>query len=102
MAQKGFSIDLTSCGGCKACQVACKNKNHLNVGEFFRGVAEVEGGIYPMPWVYWVSMACAHCTTPACIAACPQGAISKQAITGSASDGIVTINSSLCVGCRRC
>ena len=97
MAQKGFSIDLTSCGGCKCCQVACKDKNNLNVGEFFRRVVEVEGGVYPNPWVYNVSMACGHCTNPACKAACPQGAITKRA-----SDGVVYIDASLCVGCRRC
>jgi anaerobic dimethyl sulfoxide reductase subunit B (iron-sulfur subunit) len=96
MAQMGFSIDLTSCGGCKCCQVACKDKNNLNVGEFFRRVVEVEGGTYPSPWVYNISMACGHCTNAACMAACPQSAITKDA------NGIVTINSSLCVGCRRC
>ncbi|MEA7178562.1 4Fe-4S ferredoxin, partial [Salmonella enterica subsp. enterica serovar Montevideo] len=34
--QLGFFIDSSRCSGCKACQVACKDKNNLEVGRRFR------------------------------------------------------------------
>ena len=45
---------------------------------------------------YSVSLGCQHCQDPACIPACPAGAISKNA------NGIVTVNQELCIGCRYC
>ena len=36
MGQKGFYLDSVICTGCKACQIACKDKNDLKVGELFR------------------------------------------------------------------
>ena len=36
--QLGFYIDSARCSGCKACQVACKDKNNLDVGRRFRRV----------------------------------------------------------------
>lgn len=42
--QLGFYIDSSRCSGCKACQVACKDKNNLEVGRRFRRVYEVNGG----------------------------------------------------------
>jgi anaerobic dimethyl sulfoxide reductase subunit B (iron-sulfur subunit) len=42
-------------------------------------------------------MSCNHCAEPACLPACPTGAIYKRK-----RDGIVDIDSTLCIGCRRC
>ena len=42
-------------------------------------------------------MSCNHCAEPACLPACPTGAIFKRK-----NDGIVDIDSTLCIGCRRC
>lgn len=44
MSQKGFYFDMTSCTGCKCCQVACKDVNDLPVGRFFRRARDFEGG----------------------------------------------------------
>lgn len=41
--QLGFYIDSARCSGCKACQVACKDKNNLDVGRKYRRVYEVTG-----------------------------------------------------------
>lgn len=37
-------IDVSKCVGCKTCQVACKDKNNLEVGRNFRHVVEYAGG----------------------------------------------------------
>lgn len=96
MAQKGFHFDMKTCIGCKACQVACKDKNNLEAGFLFRKVHGIEGGKYPKPWNYNLSIACNHCAEPKCVKNCPTGALSKRA------DGIVTSDRSKCIGCRLC
>jgi len=57
----------------------------------------VEGGTYPDVYAYKVNMSCNHCAEPACLPSCPTGAIYKRQ-----KDGIVDIDSTLCIGCRRC
>ena len=83
MGQKAFYFDMKKCAGCHACEVACRDRNALyNVGELFRKVDLYEGGKYPKPWMYFLSIACNHCAKPACIANCPTGALYKRPGTG--------------------
>jgi len=95
--QLGFIHNNVDCIGCRACEIACKDKNGLAAGPRFRRVQYVEGGIYPNVYVYKVNMSCNHCSEPGCLPACPTGAIFKRK-----KDGIVDIDSTLCIGCRRC
>lgn len=101
----GFSVNINKCTGCKACQVACKDKNNLPVGVRWRRVMLYEGG----DWVningdltpsnvfaYAVTTACNHCSNPVCLQSCPASAISKR------EDGIVLIDKDKCIGCRYC
>ena len=95
--QLGFVHNNVECIGCRACEIACKDKNGLEAGPRFRRVAYVEGGTYPEVFAYKVNMSCNHCAEPACLPSCPTGAIFKRK-----KDGIVDIDSTLCIGCRRC
>lgn len=95
--QLGFIHHNVDCIGCRACEIACKDKNGLPPGPRFRRVMYVEGGRYPEVYAYKVNMSCNHCAEPACLPTCPTGAIYKRK-----KDGIVDIDSSLCIGCRRC
>jgi len=97
MPQKGFYLDMRRCLGCFTCQIICKDKFDLDVDENCRRVVRVEGGQYPTPWTYNFSLSCSHCDRPACQAACPVNAISKDSATG-----LVLINENTCVGCRKC
>jgi anaerobic dimethyl sulfoxide reductase subunit B (iron-sulfur subunit) len=97
MTQKGFFYDMTTCSGCKTCQIACKDKNNLEVGVNFRKVHYFEGGKYPAPWSYPLSMSCNHCAQPKCVANCPTGALVKRP-----EDGIVIHHKEKCIGCRLC
>lgn len=96
MARVGFYFDMTSCMGCRACQVACKDKNDLPVGKLFRQVDSYLVGSYPDVSGYNFAHTCNHCDDPICLQNCPTGAISK------ADDGTVVQDTSLCVGCRMC
>jgi anaerobic dimethyl sulfoxide reductase subunit B len=95
--QLGFIHHNVDCIGCRACEIACKDKNGLAPGPRFRRVMYIEGGKYPNVFAYKVNMSCNHCAEPACLPTCPTGAIWKRA-----KDGIVDIDSTLCIGCRRC
>ncbi len=44
MSRYAFYFDSSGCSGCKACQVACKDRNGLEVGLLWRRVYEVSGG----------------------------------------------------------
>ena len=97
MKQIGFYDDLSSCIGCRTCEIACKDKNDLEIGPRLRRVVEVDGGKYPELWSYKVSMSCFHCEDPACIKVCPVDALVKRD-----KDGIVIPYPDKCIGCRRC
>ena len=103
--QLGFFIDNTACVGCKACVIACKDKNNSPVGVNFRRVFQYGGGSWlyqggfqqPVNLYYYsVSIGCQHCANPACMAACPTAAISKD------ENGIVSVDQAKCIGCRYC
>ena len=91
----GFLTDTTLCIGCKACEVACKNWNKLEMDALqftgfsydntvdlgaatWRHVAFVEQPIEqgPAGRVAWLMMSdvCKHCVNAACMEACPTGA----------------------------
>lgn len=102
--QYAFHYDSASCSGCKACQIACKDKNDLPLGMFWRRVYEIAGGGWRKEGEAWIpdvaaynlSIACQHCQDPACVKGCPTGALEKR------PDGIVTIDPDRCMGCRYC
>ncbi len=93
---KGFFFDQTACSGCRSCQIACKDRNDLAMGELFRTVTTYQVGRYPEATMYHFSASCNHCQNPACTAACPTGAM------GVADDGTVQHDDELCVGCQAC
>lgn len=55
------------------------------------------GGEYPNSFYFYLPRICNHCTTPACKAACPRGAIKKRE-----EDGIVLVDEDHCRGYRFC
>jgi anaerobic dimethyl sulfoxide reductase subunit B (iron-sulfur subunit) len=88
----GFTYEIDRCTGCKACQIACKDRNDLHEGSFFRRVDLVnyEGSLH------YYSGACNHCEKPACAEACPTKALY------SAEDGTVQHSAGKCIGCGSC
>ena len=99
-----FTFDASACSGCKACQIACKDKNNLPTGVLWRRVFEVSGGTWTQQddaWTnnvfsYNLSIACNHCEHPKCAGVCPTDAYVTRA------DGIVYIDESKCMGCGYC
>jgi len=111
-------IDVTSCIGCKACQVACMQWNDLRdeIGEN-HGTYDNPRDLTPQSWTVmkyseittktedegdrleWLIRkdGCMHCEEPGCLKACPApGAIVKY------TNGIVDFISENCIGCGYC
>lgn len=103
--QLAFHVNQSTCTGCKACQVACKDKHDLPVGVTWRRVAEYSGGSWsdsdngeltPNVFSYYTSMACNHCADPVCVEVCPTTAMHIG------DNGIVSVDPDVCIGCRYC
>ncbi|WP_313277137.1 DMSO/selenate family reductase complex B subunit [Timonella senegalensis] len=100
----GFYFDQTACTGCKACQIACKDKHDLPLGVNWRRVVEYSGGTWrqegntftPNVFTYYTSISCNHCENPVCMQVCPTTAMSVR------EDGTVWVDEDKCVGCRYC
>ena len=104
--QLGFHVQQDRCIGCFTCQIACKDKNDLEVGQLFRRVREIAGGGYTGVgnnayqadvYAYWISLGCNHCQDPPCVKNCPTGAMQKRP-----EDGVVFVDQNKCIGCRYC
>ncbi|HEY3770061.1 MAG TPA: formate dehydrogenase subunit beta [Candidatus Angelobacter sp.] len=107
-------VDVTTCIGCKACEVACVEWNGYEFRETtfddtyqtmpetawnfwnlikFKEVENNDGG---MQWLMRKDQ-CMHCEEPGCLIACPaDGAIVQYA------NGIVDFNQANCIGCQYC
>jgi anaerobic dimethyl sulfoxide reductase subunit B (iron-sulfur subunit) len=104
MKRLAFYFDSASCSGCKTCQMACKDKNDLEIGQVWRRVYEVTGGGWTKTGAAWrhdvfaynVSMSCNHCADPICVTNCPTGAMWKR------DDGVVQVDQEICIGCQYC
>lgn len=88
-------IDSEKCMNCKACIVACQQRNHVPYGLSRNWVHETRSDDSPCGFKFQPG-ACMHCDDPSCVRACPTGA------TWKGKDGAVEIDRSRCIGCGSC
>jgi len=94
--------DVTKCIGCNECVMACKYINKLPPDEPRRwqrtdGLSSRNWtSIIRLPENHYVRKQCRHCLEPACVSACPVGALKKT------PEGAVIYDDDLCMGCRYC
>jgi formate dehydrogenase iron-sulfur subunit len=99
---KAILTDTTKCIGCRECVLACKKTNDLEQ-EVPRRWA-LEDGLSARNWTSivqrpdgkFIRKQCRHCIDPACVSACPVGALKKT------PEGAVVYDSARCMGCRYC
>jgi len=98
-SEKEYLIDFESgkCTQCHGCEIACKAWRELGYGVQYRRVLNLWQGEYPRVKNASLSLACLHCVEPACADVCPEDAISK-----SATDGLVVVDEARCNGCGLC
>ncbi len=120
----GFFTDTSVCIGCKACEVACKEWNHVpedgldftgmsydnSVGlgastwrhvafiEQRKPLAEQASGVDPGGDFRWLmsSDVCKHCTHAACLDVCPTGSLFRTEFD------TVVVQEDICNGCGYC
>jgi tetrathionate reductase subunit B len=90
-------IDTRLCYGCHACSVACKAEFGVPLGETRSWVEYTEKGTFPHLSLGFLPRLCNQCSEPACVSVCPVGATWKRE-----EDGIVVIDSDMCIGCKYC
>ena len=107
---KGMLSDLTKCIGCGWCQQACKEWNHLPAQPPSPAGSDREdpclsAETWTLPerkeieengqrYQVFVKRQCMHCVDPACVSACPVGALQKL------ESGAVVYDCTRCIGCR--
>lgn len=110
----GVLVDLTVCIGCRKCEWACNDVNHLPnrpIEEYedktvfnekrrthaytFTVVNRFDNSKNPQRPIY-VKKQCMHCDEPACASACLVKAFTKT------PEGAVVYNPKVCIGCRYC
>ena len=99
--QKALFYDATYCVGCRECELACKEDNHLKE----ENVDDLSGNTFTLIKLYqsedggessFRKYQCMHCVDPACATSCPVGALEKT------DEGPVLYESLKCIGCRYC
>ncbi|WP_028325305.1 hydrogenase 2 operon protein HybA [Desulfatirhabdium butyrativorans] len=113
----GCLVDLTRCVGCRKCELACNEVNHLPepavrfddlrvfdkarrpdekaytiVNRYHTGKRDDIDRMTPT----FVKVQCMHCQDPACVSACIVGALTKK------ENGAVHYDVNKCIGCRYC
>lgn len=88
-------IDSEICMNCKACVVACQQRNNVPYGYSRNWVRETAVPETQAGWKYQPG-ACMHCQYAPCLPACPTGATYRTAA------GVVVIDTGVCVGCGAC
>ena len=107
-------VDIDLCIGCKACEVACKEWNDLEVEETHNfGSYQSHEDLTASTWdlmrfneveldgndIAWLIRkdSCLHCEDPGCLLACPApGAVVQY------ENGIVDFDQDKCIGCQYC
>ena len=87
-------IDLSRCKNLKKCQDACNHMHFVHPGQSWIKVYSMQDSDKSAP--YWQPTTCMHCDEPPCVKVCPVDATFKR------QDGIVSIDSDRCIGCRFC
>ena len=85
------------CIQCHGCETACKSWRGVELGVKWRRVDNLWSGRYPRVKSTSLSLSCMHCVDPACVRACPTGAIEKRP-----DSGVVIVDRDGCNGCQSC
>ena len=93
-----MALDYQSCIDCKACEVACKEENGVQLGADKQRiwVTQVEKSIFGQPFISLHPSQCNHCLDAPCVDVCPTGS------SYFALGGIVMTDKDTCILCKGC
>ena len=90
-------VDTDKCQGCQSCMLACSlvHEGAISLSSSRIQVLSNPYGSYPDDIT--ISQ-CRQCTKPACLEACPTGALARDHKHGN----VATVNAAKCIGCQKC
>ncbi len=93
-----MALDYQNCINCKACEVACKEQNGVQLGADKQRiwVSTYENSIFGNPFVAFHPSQCNHCVDAPCVSVCPTGA------SYFAEGGLVMADKDKCILCKGC
>ena len=97
---KEIFVDIERCTACKACEIACAVEHSASkslFGAIFESPAPQKRVHVEPAFAYAYPVRCLHCGDAPCVSACPNGAMSRDAATGS-----VIVLEERCQGCLMC
>ncbi|HYQ80111.1 MAG TPA: 4Fe-4S dicluster domain-containing protein [Anaeromyxobacteraceae bacterium] len=109
-SESSVLVDTTLCLGCRGCEAACAEANHLpdppDDEKAFEKPRQTGTHVFTVVnrspvkpkagGERFAKTQCMHCVEPACASACPVRALDKK------PNGPVTYDPSRCMGCRYC
>jgi Fe-S-cluster-containing hydrogenase component 2 len=96
--QKRIRANRELCSGCRACQVACVAHHEGRFGTATARLRVVKDETRGIDWPH----VCRLCRPAPCLAACPVGALYRDATTGAVRVQIEPASASACTGCGAC
>ncbi|SFV66947.1 Thiosulfate reductase electron transport protein phsB [hydrothermal vent metagenome] len=102
MARYGMALDYKNCINCRACEVACKEENGVELGAEKHRIwvgSNNPDGEWPnlsLSSAVFLPSQCQHCEEAPCQEVCPTNA------TYYNDDGIVLVDSDKCILCTYC
>lgn len=97
-ASKGYLlVDTKKCAGCESCMLACSlvHYGESNISLSRIQITQNPFGHFPDDMTQTV---CRQCPYPACVEACPVGALHVDTEHGN----VRTVDPAKCIGCERC
>lgn len=93
-----IALDYQNCINCKACEVACKEENGVQLGADKQRIwiGLVEGTTFGKPFANIYPSQCNHCIDAPCVTVCPTSA--SHYVQG----GIVKVEAKQCILCKGC
>ncbi len=93
-----MALDYQNCINCKACEVACKEQNGVQLGADKQRiwVSTYEKNVFGSPFVAFHPSQCNHCVDAPCVSVCPTGA------SYFAEGGLVMADKDKCILCKGC
>lgn len=93
-----IALDYQNCINCKACEVACKEENGVQLGADKQRIwiGLVEGTTFGKPFTNIYPSQCNHCIDAPCVTVCPTSA--SHYVQG----GIVKVEAKQCILCKGC
>lgn len=89
-------VDTKRCAGCTSCMLACSLTHHGQANLSLSRIQVTQDPFRAFPDDIEIAQ-CRQCPYPACVEACPTGALHVDEETG-----VRTVDESKCIGCERC